>query len=114
MLTASGKIDVAATIAAEQHTTTRVNWTGTELDIAETWSELIGAAPSQPTSSFFHLGGTSLTALRMLRRIEERFGIKVPAASFFRAPTPRALASFLEEATMRALLEAHEGGQVGA
>lgn len=114
VLTASGKIDVAATIAAEQHTTTRVNWTGTELDIAETWSELIGAAPSQPTSSFFHLGGTSLTALRMLRRIEERFGIKVPAASFFRAPTPRALASFLEEATMRALLEAHEGGQGGA
>lgn len=114
VLTASGKIDVAATVAAEQRTSTRVDWTGTELDVAETWSELIGTKPSLPTSSFFHLGGTSLTALRMLRRIEERFGIKVPAASFFRAPTPRSLATLLEEAAMRALLDAHDDGQVEA
>ncbi|MFJ8312992.1 MULTISPECIES: AMP-binding protein [unclassified Streptomyces] len=57
------------------------------------WQELLEQAPAGVTDNFFGLGGTSLTALRMLSRLELETGVSVAVSTFFEAPTVRALAA---------------------
>ncbi|MFE1334109.1 amino acid adenylation domain-containing protein [Streptomyces microflavus] len=45
--------------------------------------------------NFFDLGGTSLTAMRLVVVIEQRYGINVPMSEFVAAPTVAALAATL-------------------
>ncbi|MFE9457115.1 amino acid adenylation domain-containing protein [Streptomyces californicus] len=45
--------------------------------------------------NFFDLGGTSLTAMRLVVVIEQRYGINVPMSEFVSAPTVAALAARL-------------------
>lgn len=47
----------------------------TEKVIAEMWQELFGIAEVGPEDDFFALGGNSLTAIKFLARVEERFGV---------------------------------------
>ena len=47
----------------------------TEKVIAEIWTELFGVAEVGPEDDFFALGGNSLTAIKFLARVEERFGV---------------------------------------
>ncbi|MGW5867319.1 AMP-binding protein [Streptomyces sp. NPDC055239] len=62
------------------------------------WQELLERAPAGVTDNFFGLGGTSLTALRMLSRLELETGVAVAVSAFFEAPTVRALAVHCTEA----------------
>lgn len=48
--------------------------TPTEEEIAGMWRDLFGGADAGPGSDFFELGGNSLTAIKFLARVEERFG----------------------------------------
>jgi thioesterase domain-containing protein/acyl carrier protein len=55
--------------------------------------------------SFFKLGGSSLSSVLMLARVQERLGVEVPLEQLFAAPTLAALAAFIEPHARGALEE---------
>ncbi|MEM9032193.1 MAG: thioesterase domain-containing protein, partial [Pseudomonadota bacterium] len=56
------------------------------------WSETLGLQNVAETDDFFALGGHSLNAVRMFGQIRRRFGVTLPLATLFEAPTLGALA----------------------
>lgn len=49
--------------------------TATEEAIADIWRNLFGITEVAVDDDFFELGGNSLTAIKFLARVEERFGV---------------------------------------
>lgn len=98
-LTVNGKVDRAALQAFAERVGTgpvpesRPPDGPLEQAVAELWAELLDTAAPDRDTSFFTLGGTSLTALRLVTAIEERFGTEVGIRRFFAAPTVAALAA---------------------
>jgi thioesterase domain-containing protein/acyl carrier protein len=97
--TVSGKLDRRALPAPE-----RTGGRGSvpprdsvELRLAGLFQEVLGTAEIGVRDSFFDLGGHSLAAIRLAARIRETFGIALPVASLFAAPTVEALARLLRE-----------------
>lgn len=72
---------------------------GTEAELAQIWSDLLGIARVGAADSFFDLGGHSLIAVRMFGQIRKRFGVDLPISTLFEAPTIVALAALIEERT---------------
>jgi len=66
-----------------------------ERGLSEVLSELLRVAEPGVLDDFFELGGTSLTAMRLVTMIEKRYGTHVPLSAFAEAPTIAALASRL-------------------
>lgn len=65
--------------------------------LAEIWAELFGAAAVHDTANFFDLGGDSLTAVRLLARLEDRLGEEVLAPdAVFTAGTFAQLSAMLQ------------------
>jgi amino acid adenylation domain-containing protein len=106
-LTPSGKVDRTALPAperrapAERYAAPR---DVLELELARSWEELLGVRPVGVTENFFALGGHSLLAVRVLARIEERTGRRLPLAALFSGATVERLAALLrrDEAPMPA------------
>ncbi len=69
--------------------------TETERVLAGFWTDLLGIARVGVEDSFFDVGGHSLIAVRLLRRIRERFAIDLPISVLFEAPTIAAFAALL-------------------
>ncbi|WP_055591616.1 amino acid adenylation domain-containing protein [Streptomyces hirsutus] len=55
--------------------------------------------------SLFDLGGTSLTAMRLVVRIEQRYRVHIPLAEFIATPTPAGLAARLRDSGARAAFD---------
>lgn len=55
------------------------------------WQEVLGPSPVGADDNFYDLGGTSLTALNLFRRVREQEGVELPLSTLYTAPTPRAL-----------------------
>ncbi|MFJ8490481.1 amino acid adenylation domain-containing protein [Streptomyces sp. NPDC094038] len=53
--------------------------------------------------SLFDLGGTSLAAMRLVVRIEQRYQVYIPLAEFIATPTPAGLAARLRDGGARAV-----------
>jgi amino acid adenylation domain-containing protein len=68
-----------------------------ETQLIEIWQELLGIESIGVKDHFFDLGGTSLLAVRMLTKIERRFGQKLPVATFLKAATVEELANILQQ-----------------
>jgi len=68
-----------------------------ELRLARIWEEVLGVASVGVRDDFFALGGHSLSAVRLLARIEQEQGRQLPLAAFFRAPTVEQLARLLRQ-----------------
>jgi amino acid adenylation domain-containing protein len=66
-----------------------------ELKMLAIWEELLGVQGIGVRDSFFDVGGHSLLALKLFDRIERAFGVKLPVASLFQAPTVAQLAELL-------------------
>ncbi len=60
--------------------------------VAQLWCEVLGVPAVASDDSFFALGGTSLAAIRLLARVEQAWGVRVPLPDLFAAPTVAALA----------------------
>jgi amino acid adenylation domain-containing protein len=96
-LTPNGKIDRRALQAREtfsgaarrEHIAPRA---GVERDLADMWEALLDTRPIGADSDFFELGGHSLLAMRVLARIGDRWGLRLPMRAIFDAPTLGALA----------------------
>ena len=67
-----------------------------EAQIAELWQELFGIDRIGVDDNFFELGGHSLMATQVLVRLQECFGIDLPARIIFETHTIAELASQLE------------------
>ena len=61
------------------------------------WQELLKVQDIRPERSFFDLGGHSLLAVRLVQRIEQQTGFRLPLADILRYPTIRSLSRRLEE-----------------
>ncbi|CAL9516030.1 Linear gramicidin synthase subunit D [Streptomyces sp. enrichment culture] len=64
--------------------------------LAEIWTELLGVRASAH-DSFFHIGGNSILAIRLISRIQQAFGIDFAVRTVFEGPTIAQLAATVEE-----------------
>ncbi len=68
-----------------------------EHELAQIWQEALGVAQIGVRDSFFGLGGTSLLAVRLMARIQERWGHDLPLATIFEHPTIERLAGLVRQ-----------------
>ena len=69
----------------------------TERQAAAIWQEVLSVTRVGMLDDFFDLGGHSLLVVKVLRRIEAEFGVRLPMAALFHAPTVRQLAGLLRD-----------------
>lgn len=60
------------------------------------------ACTVNPNDNFFEHGGSSFKALRLVGRLEEKFGIPIPLEYFFENPTAGAMAELIGQSVYRA------------
>ncbi|HLF78079.1 MAG TPA: SDR family oxidoreductase [Dehalococcoidia bacterium] len=63
--------------------------------LAQAWQEYLGIDRVGISDDFFDLGGHSLIAVRVFARVKKQYGVELPLASLFNAPTIAALAAVL-------------------
>ncbi|HVE95583.1 MAG TPA: amino acid adenylation domain-containing protein [Pseudonocardiaceae bacterium] len=97
-LTVNGKVDRTALptpltrcAQAEQPALTPV-----QSRAAAVWSDILNLSTVGPDEDFFDLGGTSLTLIRMLDRVNASFGADIGIETLIEEATIRSLASTLE------------------
>jgi hypothetical protein len=66
-----------------------------EASLAALWEQLLEVRPVGVADRFFDLGGTSLSALRLLARVREVAGRDVPLSALLTAPTVQDMAAWL-------------------
>jgi acyl-coenzyme A synthetase/AMP-(fatty) acid ligase/acyl carrier protein len=98
-LTRTGKIDrqaLPAPGAARPSLDTPFRAPRNELEqqLAELWATALDVDQVGIDDDFYELGGDSLVAVRLLLRVEQHFGVNIPAA-FFAQPTVAHLAAWI-------------------
>ena len=68
-----------------------------EVWLAAIWRDVLGIGDIARHDDFFALGGASLDAMRLVARIEEQAGVRVPLAVVFDHATLAELARRLSE-----------------
>nr|QEO74297.1 condensation domain-containing protein [uncultured bacterium] len=98
-LTAQGKVDRKA-LPRPDHSMLRERARAARSPVEEAlrglFSDILGVAATSVADGFFELGGDSLTALELARRIRRLFGVDISLTVLFLSPTIEALASAVE------------------
>lgn len=98
-LTANGKVDRDALPRPDLRKRDPVApATAEEKRVLELWQELFEAPDMSVEENFFEAGGNSLTAMRLLTRLQQEFAVELSIAQLFGALTPRAQAALVVEA----------------
>lgn len=74
--------------------------TPTEVTLAGIWAEVLGVEAVSLQDDFFVLGGHSLRAMQVTSRVWRAFGVELPLAAVFEAPTLAGLAQRIEAAPL--------------
>jgi phthiocerol/phenolphthiocerol synthesis type-I polyketide synthase E len=69
--------------------------------VIEVWLDLLGTVGVRPGSNFFDLGGESLLFVRMVARLQRRFGVPLDVDALAATPTPAAIAAVITAAPER-------------
>jgi amino acid adenylation domain-containing protein len=72
-----------------------------EFQLAKLWEELLPVHPIGVRDNFFALGGHSLVAVRLVSRIEQELGKKIPVRAVFQGATIEYLAGLVREGTVK-------------
>jgi amino acid adenylation domain-containing protein len=87
--------------------------TETEARLTQLWEHVLERNPIGIRHNFFELGGHSLMAARLMHRIEQAFGQRLPLSALLHAPTIEQLAAVLdgdgEDASWSSLVEIQKG-----
>ena len=67
----------------------------TTRQLTQIWQEILGVDSIAPDQNYFDLGGDSSIAVHLFAQIEKVFGVKLPLATLFEAPTIQELARIL-------------------
>ncbi|MDL9937936.1 non-ribosomal peptide synthase/polyketide synthase, partial [Gordonia sp. ABSL1-1] len=97
-LTANGKLDRAALPTPETGVETAgavAPETAAERMIADVFADVLGLDVAGVTTSFFDLGGNSLSATRLAARISDALDVEVSVRDLFETPSVRELATAL-------------------
>jgi amino acid adenylation domain-containing protein len=70
--------------------------TSTERAVAAVWCEVLGLTAVGATDNFFDVGGSSLTAAAVARRVDRVLSRELRVMDLFRHPTVRLLAEYLD------------------
>jgi len=99
-LSPNGKVDIAALPPPPRAEPSGAAAPDDELEaeIARIWADMLAVPRVGRDDDFFDLGGHSLLALRMLARIAEATGQRLPPLALFQAPTVGQLARLVREA----------------
>jgi thioesterase domain-containing protein len=65
--------------------------------LAEIWKEVLGVAQIGVNDNFFDMGGHSLLAARLVAKLQDATGRKIPVSAIFRAPTIESFGRLLNE-----------------
>ena len=68
-----------------------------QAEVLNIWKSSLGLEEAGMKDHFFNTGGQSLSAMKLLGRLEQRFGSCPKVKDFFEHPTPQFLSSFLEK-----------------
>ncbi|MFE9655905.1 amino acid adenylation domain-containing protein [Micromonospora sp. NPDC006431] len=98
-LNASGKVDRARLPEPERadHGTEVAPRTELEATVCRVWAEQLGAGDIGVTGNFFHLGGDSLLATRVVGRLRRELGIRLSVRTLFDHPTAEAFAAAVDD-----------------
>ncbi|WP_137918853.1 non-ribosomal peptide synthetase/type I polyketide synthase [Hydrogenophaga sp. 2FB] len=78
--TSDGRLHPTQSVQLRPHqasVSTRPSGNTTAQEIQAVWSELLGIAHIRPHDNFFDLGGTSLTAMQAVQKLEQRIGKQI-------------------------------------
>jgi amino acid adenylation domain-containing protein len=99
-LTANGKLDRSA-LPRPVVQAMEVNFAAPrdslEMQLAAIWEEVLDTRPIGIKQNFFDLGGHSLLAVKLMARIQQRFGAEISLSSILRAPTIEQLANTMRQ-----------------
>lgn len=66
-----------------------------QFDLAKIWESILGTGMLDINESFFHLGGTSLRAIRLFHEVEQQFGKKLSPTTLIANPSIAKLSKLL-------------------
>lgn len=91
-LTPNGKIDRKVLPEPDENIiikdrTDNINQTDFEEELAGVWEEILEIGHISNSDNFFAIGGSSLSAIRLIYKLNEKFNIDLPLSVIFQAPT---------------------------
>ncbi len=95
--TAHGKLNQRALPSPEPSLQYVLPRDSTEQRLIHLWQEALNLPSISIQDSFFDIGGHSLLAVRLMARIQQDFGQRLPLATLFQYPTIEAMAGLLRQ-----------------